>query len=190
MVDPMAEPGALRKKGPCGGGPAGVSSDFSGGRRLVKYWLMKSEPAVFSIHDLKQCPDQTAEWEGVRNYQARNYMRDEMKQGDRVLFYHSATSPPAIVGTARVVREGYPDDTAWDPASRYFDGKSSPENPRWVMVDIRFEQQFDAPVSLAELRELPVLKDMVLLRKGMRLSIQPVTKPEFEAVLRHAGAQP
>ncbi len=158
----------------------------------MKYWLMKSEPSVFSIQDLRECPEQTAEWEGVRNYQARNYIRDEMREGDRVLFYHSATTPPAVVGTARIVREAYPDDTAWNPDSKYFDPKTDPENPRWVMVDLRFEQEFVHPLTLAELREIPALKDMVLLRKGMRLSIQPVTKREFEAVLavsQEAGAK-
>ncbi len=155
----------------------------------VNYWLMKTEPSVFSLADLRDSPDGTAEWEGVRNYQARNYMRDEMQAGDRVLFYHSATNPPAIVGTARVVREAYPDPTAWDPDSRYFDPKSSPENPRWVMVDVRYEQAFARPLTLAELREIPALKDMLLLRKGMRLSIQPVTAEEFAAVLREAGAE-
>lgn len=154
----------------------------------MKYWLMKTEPSVFSIADLRACPGQCAEWEGVRNYQARNYMRDEMKEGDGVLFYHSATKPPAVVGTACVAREAYPDDTAWNPKSRYFDPKSSPENPRWVMVDLRFEQEFATPLTLAELREMPALADMALLRKGMRLSIQPVTKREFKAVLKEAGA--
>lgn len=147
---------------------------------------MKTEPSVFSLEDLQACPDQTAEWEGVRNYQARNLMRDEMKAGDGVLFYHSATKLPAVVGTAVVVREAYPDDTAWSPESKYFDPKSSPENPRWVMVDIRFEEEFPEPLSLAELRENPRLRDMMLLRKGMRLSIQPVARQEFEAILAMA----
>ena len=147
---------------------------------------MKTEPSVFSLQDLKDCPDQTAEWEGIRNYQARNLMRDDMKTGDKVLFYHSATKVPAIMGTAIVVREAYPDDTAWTPESKYFDPKSSPENPRWVMVDIRFEEEFAHPLGLAELRENSKLKDMMLLRKGMRLSIQPVSKREYEAVLAMA----
>ena len=155
----------------------------------MKVWLMKTEPSVFSIADLKECPDQTAEWEGVRNYQARNLMRDEMKKGDRVLFYHSATNPPAVVGTAHVVREAYPDNTAWEVGNKYFDPKSGPENPRWVMVDIRFEQEFARPIPLAELREMPELADMPLLRKGMRLSIQPVSPAEFRAVLKKAGAK-
>ena len=152
----------------------------------MKYWLMKTEPSVFSLQDLKERPNQTSEWEGVRNYQARNMMRDDMKVGHKVLFYHSATKIPAIVGTAVVVREAYPDDTAWTPESKYFDPKSSPENPRWVMVDIRFEKELARPLPLAELRENPALADMMLLRKGMRLSIQPVTKQEYEAVLAMA----
>ena len=152
----------------------------------MKHWLMKTEPSVFSLQDLEASPNQSAEWEGIRNYQARNLMRDEMKAGDRVLFYHSATKVPAVVGTAVVVREAYPDNTAWSPESKYFDPKSSPENPRWVMVDIRFEEEFAEPLGLAELRENPKLKDMMLLRKGMRLSIQPVTRQEFEAVLAMA----
>ena len=152
----------------------------------MNYWLMKTEPSVFSLRELADCPNKTAEWEGIRNYQARNLMRDEMKAGDGILFYHSATKVPAVVGTAVIVREAYPDDTAWSPESKYFDPKSSPENPRWVMVDIRFEQEFAEPLGLAELRENPKLKDMMLLRKGMRLSIQPVTRQEFEAVLAMA----
>lgn len=153
----------------------------------MKRWLMKTEPSVFSLQDLRESPNETAEWEGVRNYQARNLMRDEMSKGDRVLFYHSATKVPAIVGTAVIARKAYPDNTAWDPDSRYFDPKSGPENPRWVMVDIRFQQAFAQPLSLQELRENPVLKDMMLLRRGMRLSIQPVTQAEYEAVLQMAG---
>ena len=150
----------------------------------MNYWLVKSEPSAYSIEDLKAAG--TDHWDGIRNYQARNLMRDEMKAGDGVLFYHSASKVPAVVGTAVVVREAYPDDTAWSPESKYFDPKSSPENPRWVMVDIRFEEEFAQPLGLAELRENPKLKDMVLLRKGMRLSIQPVTRQEFEAVLAMA----
>lgn len=153
----------------------------------MKCWLMKSEPSVFSLRNLRESPNGTAEWEGVRNYQARNFMRDDMRKGDRVLFHHSATKIPAIVGTAVVAREAYPDDTAWDPASKYFDPKCDPQNPRWVMVDIRFGQAFEGPLSLRDLRGNPLLKDMMLLRRGMRLSIQPVTQAEYEAVLQMAG---
>jgi predicted RNA-binding protein with PUA-like domain len=152
----------------------------------MRHWLMKTEPSAFSIDDLQRKGKE--HWDGIRNYTSRNFMRDEMKVGDRVLFYHSSTDVPAIVGTARVAREAYPDPSSWDPDSGYFDPKSSPENPRWVMVDVAYESRFAAPLSLAELRTVPALKDMLLLRKGQRLSIQPVTPAEFDAVLRHAEA--
>lgn len=152
----------------------------------MRCWLMKSEPSAFSIEDLKNAPNGTDHWDGIRNYQARNLMRDEMKRGDRVLFYHSSADPTAIVGTAQVVREAYPDHTALDPDSKYFDPKSMSENPRWVMVDIQFESQFAVPLTLAELRKLPQLNDMMLLKKGQRLSIQPVTEEEFGTIVRHA----
>lgn len=152
----------------------------------MRCWLMKSEPSAFSIEDLKNAPNGTDHWDGIRNYQARNLMRDEMKRGDRVLFYHSSADPTAVVGTARVVREAYPDHTALHPDSKYFDPKSMSENPRWVMVDIQFESQFAVPLTLAELRKLPQLHDMMLLKKGQRLSIQPVTEEEFGTIVRHA----
>lgn len=152
----------------------------------MRCWLMKSEPSAFSIEDLKNAPNGTDHWDGIRNYQARNLMRDEMNRGDRVLFYHSSADPTAVVGTARVVREAYPDHTALDPDSKYFDPKSMSENPRWVMVDIQFESQFAVPLTLAELRKLPQLNDMMLLKKGQRLSIQPVTEEEFGTIVRHA----
>ena len=153
----------------------------------MKYWLMKSEPNVFSIQDLQQCPNQTEPWDGIRNYQARNFMRDEMRIGDRVLFYHSNINP-SIVGPAQIASEPYPDATAWDPNSKYFDPKSPPENPRWILVDVTFESEFPRPLLLAELRETPGLEDMLLLRKGQRLSIQPVTEAEFQVVLALAAA--
>ena len=148
----------------------------------VNYWLMKSEPREFSITDLKNSPDQTEHWDGVRNYQARNFMRDKMRIGDRILFYHSVVKP-SVVGTASVVKTGYPDFTAWDPKSKHFDPKSTPENPIWYMVDIRFEGQFDEPIPLDKLRKVPGLKNMMLLRKGMRLSIQPVTAKAFDIIV-------
>ncbi|MEE8395319.1 MAG: EVE domain-containing protein [bacterium] len=154
----------------------------------MKHWLLKSEPSAFSLQDLKESPEGTTSWDGIRNYQARNLMRDEMKAGDRVLFYHSSTDPTAIVGTATVVREAYPDHTAWEPASRYFDPKSSPQNPRWCMVDIRFDRELSQPLTLRELKEVPELKAMVLLRKGMRLSIQPVSEAEYETITALGGA--
>ena len=147
----------------------------------MKHWLMKSEPTTFSIDDLKACPNGIDHWDGVRNYQARNFLRDEFREGDRVLFYHSGKKP-AIVGTARVVRKSYPDHTAWDPQSEHFDPKSLPDNPIWYMVDIRFESKFETPIPLAGLRRFPELAEMLLMKKGMRLSIQPVTRSEFEFV--------
>jgi len=151
-------------------------------RMTHKYWLMKTDPDVFSIEDLKSSPDQATHWDGVRNYQARNFMRDDMRAGDRVLFYHSRTDP-AVVGTARVIRSGYPDDTAWDPFSKYYDPKSVPEKPIWYMVDIRLEKVFTRPIPLAGIRGTPGLENMMLLRKGVRLSVQPVTGEEFEIIL-------
>ena len=153
----------------------------------MKYWLLKSEPDVFSLEDLKNCSNQTEPWDGIRNYQARNLMRDEMKVGDQAFFYHSRQAEPAIVGTVRVVREAYPDHTSWDPSSKYFDEKSSAENPRWLMVDVQFESEFSRPVTLKELRSVPELKEMFLLRKGMRLSVQPVTEAEFQLILAIAN---
>jgi predicted RNA-binding protein with PUA-like domain len=150
---------------------------------MPKYWLLKTEPKSFSIQDLAKAPKKTTCWSGVRNYQARNYMRDEMKVGDGVLFYHSSTEIPSIVGTAKVVKAGYPDPTAWDKNDHHFDPAASPENPRWSMVDIQLDKIFKQPLSLESLRKVPVLKKMELLRKGSRLSVQPVTKEEFEAVL-------
>jgi len=148
----------------------------------ISCWLMKSEPTDFSIMDLKNSRNQTEHWDGVRNYQARNFMRDKMRIKDRVLFYHSVVNP-SVVGTARVVKAGYPDFTAWDPKSKHFDPKSTPENPIWYMVDIRFESQFAEPIPLAKLRTIPGLKNMLLLRKGTRLSIQPVTTKEFDIIV-------
>jgi predicted RNA-binding protein with PUA-like domain len=152
-----------------------------------KYWLFKSEPTTYSYADLQQEPDQTAEWDGVRNYQARNFMRDEMQPGDGVLFYHSSANPTAVVGTATIVREGYPDATAWDPNSEHPDPKSTPENPVWKMVDIKADREFPRPVTLQEIKANPKLKYMLLARRGMRLSIQPVTPEEWEEVLRMGG---
>ena len=150
------------------------------------YWLMKSEPAVFSFDDLKAKPGATDHWEGVRNYQARNYMR-EMKMADLVLFYHSNCALPGIVGIAEIVREAYPDQTSWDTASRYYDPKSTPHNPRWFMVNVRWKKQFAHMVSLAQLRKVPALRGMKVLQKGQRLSVMPVTQKEFETILELAG---
>jgi len=154
-----------------------------------KFWLVKTEPECFSIHDLAKAPNKTTSWSGVRNYQARNFMRDEMRLGDRVLVYHSSTDPTAIVGTATIAREAYPDHTAWDKNDDHFDAASTPNKPRWFMVDIRFEQAFKEPLPLERLRTIAALKSMELLRKGSRLSVQPVRKSEFEAILKLAGAK-
>lgn len=160
---------------------------------MANHWLMKTEPGTYSIDDLAADADQTTSWEGVRNYQARNLLRDEIKEGDRVLFYHSACKEPAVVGTATVVRSGYPDSFAFDKRSTYFDAKSKPESPTWFMVDIKLDQKLETPVTLKALRERAALKtgglkDMVLLQKGSRLSVQPVTKKEFDVVMKMAKA--
>jgi len=146
----------------------------------MNYWLMKSEPSAFSIDDLKEAG--TEPWDGIRNYQARNLMRDDMKAGDKVLFYHSSTDVVGVVGTATVSCEAYPDHTSWDPESNYFDPKSSPDNVRWVMVDITFNSHFPEVVTLDDMRAIPALEDMRVIKKGQRLSIQPVTAKEFKAV--------
>ena len=151
-----------------------------------KYWLFKTEPQSYSIQDLGKEPKKTTYWDGVRNYQARNMLRDEIKKGDEVLIYHSNADPPAVAGTAVVVREGYPDHTAWDKNDHHYDPKSTPQNPRWYMVDVKLSKIFKRPVPLPELRDTKSLADMVLLRKGSRLSIQPVRKKEFDAIVRLA----
>lgn len=149
----------------------------------MKYWLMKTEPNVFSWDDLKNMPQQIAQWEGVRNYQVRNFMRDDMKVGDRAFFYHSNVKPQAIVGIAKIVREAYPDSFAFDPTSPYYDPKSSPDAPRWLMVDVQFESAFVPPITLDELKLRSLeLKDMMLLQKGCRLSVQPVTLKQWQVI--------
>jgi predicted RNA-binding protein with PUA-like domain len=147
----------------------------------MKYWLMKTEPGCFSIDDLALLPDMTTSWDGVRNYQARNFMRDEMSIGDLVLFYHSVTNP-GVVGIARVVRESYPDHTAWAPEDKHYDPRSTPEKPLWFMVDVQFVEKFQNPVPLAALRGVRGLEKMELLKKGSRLSVMPVTAEEFDIV--------
>jgi predicted RNA-binding protein with PUA-like domain len=149
------------------------------------YWLVKTDPETFSVQDLAAAKDQTTFWNGVRNYQARNFMRDGMRRGDRVLVYHSGEQS-AVVGTAVVAREAYPDHTALDPQSEYYDPKATRENPIWCMVDLRLESVFPRPLPLAVLRQVAELKAMELLRKGSRLSVQPVRKREFETILKLA----
>jgi predicted RNA-binding protein with PUA-like domain len=142
---------------------------------------MKTEPTVFSFDDLKEKPRSTDHWEGVRNYQARNYMK-EMKKGDRILFYHSNSEEPGIVGIAEITAEAYPDFFSWDPKSRYYDPRSTPENPRWYMVDVTWKKAFKKIVTLKELKADPQLRTMKVLQKGQRLSVMPVTDEEFEIV--------
>ena len=149
-----------------------------------RYWLVKSEPDVFSIDDLATAKNQTTHWDGVRNYQARNTLRDSMKLGDRVLFYHSNATPPAIMGIARIVKEAYPDHTAFDPKDDHYDPKSKKDNPTWYMVDIQFEQKFSHPLTLPMLKAEQSLTGMELVRRGSRLSVQPVRADEFEIVLQ------
>jgi predicted RNA-binding protein with PUA-like domain len=149
----------------------------------MRYWLMKSEPSVFSIDDLARAPKQTTSWDGVRNYQARNLLR-EAQPGDGVLFYHSSADPPAAVGTATIARAAYPDPTQFDPKSDHYDRDSAKDEPRWFVVDVKFDKKFARPVTLAELRSNPALEGMVLLRKGSRLSVQPVTPAEWKIVCK------
>lgn len=151
--------------------------------RNPNHWLLKSEPDAFSIDDLAAAPNKTTCWDGVRNYQARNTMRDDMKKGDLVFYYHSNAKPTGIAGIAKVVREAYPDHTAFDAKSKYFDAKSSPEDPRWFMVDIKLVRKFKRLIPLEELRDIKALKDMALLQKGSRLSVQPVTAREWDAIV-------
>jgi predicted RNA-binding protein with PUA-like domain len=147
-----------------------------------RYWLFKSEPTAYSFTDLMNEPDQTAEWDGVRNYQARNFLRDEVKTGDGVLFYHSSASPTAVVGTAVAVRDGYPDYTAWDPNSEHPDPKSTPEKPRWYMVDIKGEAELPHPVTLATIKSTPGLEDISLMTRP-RISIHPIRPEEWNIIL-------
>ena len=153
-----------------------------------RYWLMKSEPDAFSIDDLARSPKQTTSWDGVRNYQARNFMR-AMKAGDQVLFYHSNAQPPCLVGVAEVVRTAYPDATQFDPQDVHYDPGSIPDQPRWDVVDIRFVRKFAAPLSLNLLKEQASLQGMELLRKGSRLSVQPVSAAEWKEILQLARRQ-
>lgn len=150
----------------------------------MNYWLMKSEPNEFSIDDLKTQPGRTEHWDGVRNYQARNMMRDQMKIGDQVFFYHSNCETPGIVGLAKVVREGYPDFTAFEPKDPHYDPKSDPDNPRWYMVDIKYVRKLKRTISLKELKEISALSEMPLVRKGNRLSVMPTTKQQWQHILK------
>ena len=150
----------------------------------MHYWLFKSEPDCFSIDDLSSRPDKIAHWDGVRNYQARNMLRDEIKAGDLVLFYHSSCIPPGIAGIVKVVKNGYPDFTAWDANEHHFDPDSTPDKPRWFMVDVKFVEKFPRLLALDEMKQNSKLKDMQVLRKGNRLSITPVTEMEWNAIIK------
>jgi len=152
----------------------------------MAFWLFKSEPGCFSIEDLRKRPGMTEQWDGVRNYQARNYLRDAVKPGDQVLFYHSNIPEPAVVGIAEVVRGGYPDYTAFDPGSEHFDPKSSPGVPVWYMVDVRFVAAMPCSVTLEQIKENPLLVGMPLVKRS-RLSIQPVTPEEWRIILAMGG---
>ena len=146
----------------------------------MNYWLMKSELSSYSIDDLKR--DKKTSWEGVRNYQARNFMRDQMRVGDLVLFYHSNAEPPGVAGIAKVCKLAHPDRTAWEPKSKYYDAKASPQNPIWMMVDIEFVEKFPHFISLEELKKTKSLESMRVLQKGSRLSVQPVSKEHFQII--------
>lgn len=155
-------------------------------KREKKYWLMKSEPSVFSYDALTKEPNKTAMWDGVRNYQARNLLRDEIKKGDEVLFYHSNEKPIGVVGLCTVVKEGYPDPTQFDSKQKYYDPKSKKENPRWFVVEVKARKKLKRVVTLDEIKATKSLSKMKLVQKGQRLSVQPVTPKEFETIVKMA----
>jgi predicted RNA-binding protein with PUA-like domain len=149
----------------------------------MRYWLMKSEPDCFGLAHLKTRPQRTAPWDGVRNFQARNFLRDDMKRGDLAFFYHSSCAEPGIAGIVKITRAGYPDHTAWNPESEHFDPKSSPDHPIWYMVDVRLETEFKRVLPLTAIKAHPALKTMRLVQRGNRLSILPVTAREWRSIL-------
>ncbi len=151
----------------------------------MRFWLLKTEPDEYSIDDLAAAGEQGAPWDGIRNYQARNYLRDDLSAGDRVLIYHSSCAKVGVAGVALVRRGGYPDPAQFDPESRYYDPKATQQNPRWYQLDLTFERRFEQVVSLARLKKTPKLQSMVLLRQG-RLSVQPVALAEWEVILELA----
>lgn len=150
----------------------------------MNYWLLKSEPSCFSIEDLSKRPKQTSCWDGVRNYQVRNMLRDDIKVGDLGLFYHSSCTPPGVAGIVEVVKNGYPDHTAWDLNNDHYDPKSTPENPRWYMVDVKLVKIFPRLVTLEEIKKHPKLNQMMITRKGNRLSITSVTANEWQTIVK------
>lgn len=156
-------------------------------KRSPRYWLFKSEPTTYSFANLMAEKGRRTHWDGVRNFQARNLLRDEIKTGDGVLFYHSSTQPMAIVGIAKVVKNGYPDHTAFDPKDKHYDPKSDPEDPSWYMVDIAGVKALPEPLTRDFLKDSKALAKMMLLRRGARLSVQPVTAAEWRAVMKLAG---
>ena len=151
-----------------------------------RYWLFKSDPDEFGLPHLKKCRNKTTLWDGVRNYQARNLLRDEIKVGDGVLFYHSQESPPSVVALAKVVKAGYPDPTQFKKSEKYYDPKSTKDNPRWFTVDIQHDRDLGRPVTLPEIRETPGLEEMVLVNRS-RLSVQPVRSDEWKIILKLGG---
>jgi predicted RNA-binding protein with PUA-like domain len=153
----------------------------------MRYWLLKSEPDVFSFSDLKTRPEQTEPWNGVRNYQARNFMRDDMQEGDLGLFYHSSCAEPGVAGVVKITRAAYPDVTQFDPESEYHDAGSKPDAPRWLMVDVTFEADLPQFVHLQMLRDDAALSNMLILRRGNRLSITPVDAPHFKQICKLGG---
>jgi predicted RNA-binding protein with PUA-like domain len=149
----------------------------------MNYWLMKSEPDVYGIDHLKAANKKTDTWDGVRNYQVRNMMRDDMKKGDLAFFYHSNCKEPGIAGIMKIVREGYPDYTALDPNEKYYDPKSDPDNPRWYMVDVRYVRKLKRVITLTELKTHPELEDLPLIRRGNRLSVMPLSEQHWNFIL-------
>ena len=154
----------------------------------MRYWLFKSEPSCYSILDLSRQPRQIGHWDGVRNYQVRNMLRDEIKVGDLALFYHSSCTPPGVAGVMEVVKAGYPDHTAWDVKAEHYDADSTPENPRWFMVDVKLKTIFPHFVTLSEIKANAHLREMLILRKGNRLSITPVTASEWRVIEKMGGS--
>jgi len=157
----------------------------------VKYWLIKSEPDAFSIDDLKNAPGKREHWDGIRNYQARNFIRDDMQKGDLAFFYHSSCKEPGVVGICEVVSDAYPDHTAFDPRSNYYDAGSTPENPRWIMRDIKYRRKMKRPISLTEIKQhSEQLEDFPLIRRGNRLSIMPVSPEHWDFILSLESLKP
>ncbi len=162
-------------------GPLAGDAEATFRRTRMAYWLFKSEPDTYSIDDLQRDGRET--WDGIRNYQARNMMRDDMRVGDKVLFYHSSCAEPGIAGIAKVASKAYPDPTQFDPESRYYDPKSDPDDPRWMLVELAFVRKLKNVITLADIRKVPELGDMILTRRGNRLSIMPVDRDHWDLVL-------